>query len=148
MKARGYYRPSRHGKDIADRKALAFVHNELPTPPEHLDEIAQDIWMSTLGQAMRLYGYISYIDLKLFEQYCEVYSELKFLNEVCKNTDMFVYNDKGVPSTHPIFKERKDKRNTFLRLTNEFGFSPSSRTKITLQDPPEEEEQGEDEFEL
>ncbi len=134
IKGRDYYRPSVHKDEIADQKnALDFVHNKFPTPPEYFDEAAKDIWTTTLLQASKLYGYISFIDIKMFEQYCECYSELKHLTEQCKKRKKVYYKDKaGNMKIHPNFKARDDKRALFMRLAGEFGLTPSARTKITL----------------
>ena len=138
-KRRGYYRPSRHGDEVLEAKVLDFVHKEFPLAPDSLDSYAKDIWVSTLSQASKLYGYISFIDLKLFEQYCEVYSELMILNEKCKSTEMYYMDKHGKIVVHPIFRERKEKRKMFIKITAEFGFSPSSRTRIALKSDPSEE---------
>jgi len=148
LKKKDYYRPSRHDDQIAKSKSgLDYVHNGLPLPPERFDNGASDIWNSTLGQAQKVVGYISFIDLPLFEQYCEVYSELTELNKLCADTNMYYTDDKGNIKQHPVFKDRKEKREMFKKLSVEFGFSPSSRTRVALEQPKEVVKE-EDDFEL
>ncbi len=149
IKKRDYYRPSVHRDDIVESKAaLEFVHNGFPTPPEHFDDDAKDIWTTTLAQASKLYGYISFIDLKIFEEYCECYSELKELTKQCKTKKRVYYKDnRGNMKPHPIFKARDDKRQLFMKLSGEFGFTPSSRTRVVLQKPKDLPKQV-DEFEI
>ncbi len=149
LKKKDYYRPSRHDDQIAkidDGSGLNYVHNGLPLPPERFSDKAVDIWNETLGQAQKVQGYISFIDLKLFEQYCEVYAELTNLNEECKNTNMYYTDDKGNVKEHPIFRTRKEKRAMFIKISQEFGFSPSSRTRVVLEQTKDKPKPKEDDF--
>jgi P27 family predicted phage terminase small subunit len=88
-------------------------------------------------QSQKLYGYISFIDLTLFKEYCYVYSELEWLKENTKGR--FYLDDKGMKRIDPLYMELNKLRKDFLRLSQEFGFSPSARTRIQLQQKPEED---------
>jgi len=128
---KGYYQPSRHADDVGDSEKLQFVHNELPSPPENLLTKAKEIWTSQLSQAINLYGYISFIDLKLFEEYCYVYAEMEYLKYEGGNR---IYTDKnGNKKINPLYQELNRLRKDFIRLSQEFGFSPSARTRIKLE---------------
>ena len=132
---KGYYRPSKHDDQIADQNKLDWVHDTLPTPPEDLKPKAKDIWNAQLMQAQKMYGYISFIDLSLFKEYCYVYAEMEWLKE---NTKSRTYTDeKGNIKVDPLYTELNKIRKDFLRLSQEFGFSPSARTKIHLEQKPE-----------
>ena len=133
---KGYYQPSRHGDDIGDSDKLKFVHNELPTPPEDLSEKGKEIWITQLSQALKLYGYISFIDLSMFKEYCYVYGEMEYLKEHTKGRTYT--DDKGTIRLDPLYMELNKLRKDFIRLSQEFGFSPSARTRITLQNKPDE----------
>lgn len=117
---------------------LDFVYHQLPEAPQHLDSFAADVWNSTLLQACRVYGYISFLDLKLFAEYCECYSELQNLNNKCRGNSMSYEDANGIKRINPIYKERDEKRKLFIRLSQEFGFSPSARTRIKLEQKKEE----------
>ncbi len=143
-KQRGYYRPYSHKDEIADDTALTFIHNGFPLPPEGLDDLAKQVWNVTLGEASKAYGYISFIDLVLFEEYCLCYSELKTLNNLCRGNKINYKDDRGVIRINPLFDKRDDKRRMLIRLSREFGFSPSARTSIKLAANPNK--QSVDEF--
>jgi P27 family predicted phage terminase small subunit len=132
---KGYYQPSRHSDEIADANALDFVHEQIPTPPEDLNEKAKNIWNGQLMQAQKMYGYISYIDLSLFKEYCYVYAEMEWLKDNVKSRTYT--DDKGTIRVDPLYTELNKLRKDFLRLSQEFGFSPSARTRIQLQQKPE-----------
>lgn len=132
IKQKGYYRESVHKDSIADSGALGFVYKDIPTPPEHFDELATEVWNTTLMQASQLYGYISFIDLAMFSEYCECYSELQKLNNKCRGNSIIYEDDNGVKRTNPLFKERDDKRKMLIQISREFGFTPSARSRLAL----------------
>lgn len=132
VKQKGYYRKDRHEDSIADSGALQFVYKNIPTPPEHFDDLAVEVWNSTLAQASQLYGYISFIDLAMFSEYCECYSELQDLNNKCRGNSLIYEDDNGVKRTNPLYKERDDKRKMLIQLSREFGFTPSARSRLAL----------------
>ncbi len=134
-KQRGYYRPSKHGDQIAEVNVLDWVHQTIPTPPEDLTEVAKNVWNAQLLQAQKMYGYISLIDLALFKEYCYVYAEIEWLKENVKSRTYT--DDKGTIRVEPLYTELNKLRKDFLRLSQEFGFSPSARTRIQLQQQPE-----------
>jgi P27 family predicted phage terminase small subunit len=145
IKKKGYYKKTKHEDAIADSSALSFVYRNVPTPPDHFDEIAVQIWNSTLMEASNLYGYISFIDLALFSEYCECYSELQHLNNQCRGNAVIYKDDNGVRRTNPLFKERDDKRKMLIQISREFGFTPSARSRLALVQKVKEEK--EDDYE-
>lgn len=144
-KLKGVYRKDRYKDDIADsNNSLDFVYNNIPMPPEYFDDLAIEMWNKTLLQASKINGYISFIDLSIFEEYCLCYSELKALHNLCMGSKIYYKDDNGVRRLNPIYTERDKKREHFLKLSREFGFTPSSRTRISLQqiDAPKKDEWG------
>lgn len=132
-KAKGTYRPSRNEDEIADSGALDFVTRDYkPDPPASLDEVACKIWVGLIGEACKLDGYISTVDLVLFEVYCKCYSEMLEL----ETEDRTYTDENGVKRLNPLFKCYQDTRKEFIRLSAEFGFSPAARTRIKLQPKP------------
>jgi len=128
VRAKGNYRPSRYKDEIADEEALEFVYQKLPDPPKGFTPLAVKCWNAQLAQAMQLYGYISFLDLKVFEEYCLTYALMKTLEDA----DMHYEDANGVRRITPEFKEYKEAKRDFLALSREFGFTPSSRTSIKL----------------
>jgi phage terminase small subunit len=48
----------------------------------------------------------------------------------------FILNDKGNEMLNPRQRHLLDLRKQFAEYSREFGFTPSSRSKIKLQEPP------------
>lgn len=133
-KLKGTYQKCRHKDDVADSKALGFIYNTLPSPPEELSQTAKEYWIKQLSSAMKVDGYISYIDLGIFEQLCKVYAELISLeNEITPKTPRIMKDKNGRPIVNPYYVLLQQTRDTFLKLSREFGFTPSSRTRIRLE---------------
>lgn len=145
VKQRGYYQPSEHKDDLADSGKLDWVHNNIPSHPEHFSEYASNAWTQILMQANRLKGYISYIDLTLLEQYCECYGELRELTDLCRGSKYYYEDNNGVKRINPIYQEKDKKRKVLVSIGREFGFSPSARSRLLLSMQPEK--QKEDKYE-
>ena len=129
VKAKGTYRPSSHPDEMLESEALEFIYQKLPEAPKSFPPLAVKCWNAQLAQAMQLYGYISFLDLKVFEEYCLTYALMKTLEDA----DMHYEDANGVRRITPEFKEYKEAKRDFLALSREFGFTPSSRTSIKLQ---------------
>lgn len=131
-KKKGVYQPVRHDDKIADAgQSLQWVHNIVPTPPDDLGDVAQRIWTAQLMEAQKIYGYISFIDLTVFKEYCYVYGEMEHLKGI--TSDRYYKDENGVRRLDPLYLELNKIRKDFVRLSQLFGFDPSSRTRITLE---------------
>ena len=135
LKAKGTINVTRANDQIADENKLDWVHDTVPTPPDDLTDKAKEIWTSQLMQAQKMWGYISFIDLSMFKEYCYVYGEMEWLKDNTKNRTYT--DDKGTIRLDPLYMELNKIRKEFIRLSQEFGFSPSARTRIQLEQKPE-----------
>ena len=135
LKAKGTINVTRANDEIADANALDWVHDTIPTPPDDLTDKAKEIWNNQLMQAQKMWGYISFIDLSMFKEYCYVYGEMEWLKANTKNRTYT--DDKGTIRIDPLYMELNKIRKEFIRLSQEFGFSPSARTRIQLEQKPE-----------
>lgn len=136
--SKGLYRPSRHEDQIADAGVkMDWVYKTLPSAPEYLDDYAKEVWKQQLSEAQKVFGYIGFIDLRLFAEYCYVAAEMETLKN--ESVERIYTDDNGVRRLNPMYLELNKLRKDFLRLSQEFGFSPSSRTRIKLENPQEQE---------
>ena len=87
---------------------------------------------------------MSWLDLGLLEEYCYVCQEMNELKELAR--DRTYLDRSGNVKINPLYQELNKLRKDYIRLAQEFGLSPSARTRVTLnQDPITQKE---DEFEL
>ena len=132
-KMKGLYRPSRHKDHIAaEGKSLEWVHNVIPSPPEDLSEFAKKVWTTQLAEAQKVFGYIGFIDLLLFTEYCYLVGEMEFLKNETFGQRTYT-DDNGVKRINPLWSELNKLRKDFMRISQEFGFGPSSRTRVKLE---------------
>lgn len=139
-KAKGTYRRDGYELD-STHQPLKFVYKSIPTPPEDMPEPAAKLWMKQLGYARELYGYIGFIDLELLEQYCMTNFYLKACHAEIQSLDKPFHNDnKNLwVQYHKLAKQ-------FEQLSGRFGFDPSSRGGIRLEQKKQEPK--EPDFEL
>lgn len=132
-KEKGVYQPVRHEDQISEAgEKMDWVYNQLPPPPPpELNELAKDVWDSQLREAQKVFGYIGFIDLKLFAEYCYVCADMESLKDQC--VERMYEDDNGVRRVNPLYQELNKLRKDFLRLSQEFGFSPSARTRVKLE---------------
>lgn len=141
-KIKGTYQPCRYETGVDDQ--LNFIYKVIPTPPDHLSEIGQRYWIETLSQVQNINGYISFIDLGVFTVLCEVVDEMETTKKEIKTR--YIQNKNGTETINPRVRQLERLRRQFVELCREFGFTPSSRSKIKIEpiQPPIKEE----EFEL
>ena len=127
-KMQGTLNVTRDKDDFIDASSLRWVHNDIVDPPESLPPIGADLWRRQIAQAQALYGYISFIDLIALEEYCHTYAMLHSIRGR-------LYS----PPKDKKYDMKDDYRNyhklasRFDTLTREFGFTPSARTRIRLE---------------
>ena len=138
-KAKGLYRPSRHDNVITDSMKLTFVEDEFPLPPEDLNEVECKYWTAAIGEAAKVSGWIGHVDLFMFKRWCVNCALLDELDEECRSAPKIEINAAGNRVQNPVFKMRETTEKTFIKLCSEFGFSPSSRTSIKLEQKEKEE---------
>ncbi len=139
LKQKGTYRPDRH-KDEPAAKGLPFIEN-IPTPPDKLSEEGSKEWLRILSSTVRVSNYIALNDLSAFEQHCTNYELLRqAIDELKENGNII----KGKVS--PYFKVYNELLKNYNRSCQEFGLTPSSRTKIKIE--PIKEHDPWDDFKL
>lgn len=137
-KLKGTYQKCRHEDQIADSLALDFIHETIPLPPAKLPEQAKKYWITQLNEAAKVYGYVGKVDLNVFEQLCKVYAEMIEMEEEVKGKTKIMKGKNGQPIVNPYYVLLSQTRDTYLKLCREFGFTPSSRTRIRLEQQKEE----------
>ena len=130
----GTLRPSRQTPGaVALEKLPSF---ELP--PDALPEVGQREWLRVMAQLHPL-GIVAAVDLSLLQSYCQHVATMALATEELRagHTIMMHNKDGGVyPVKSPwvsIYNEASDRA---CKLGQQFGFTPSSRTRLTVK-PPE-----------
>ena len=109
---------------------------EIPTPPDHLNEIALEEYKSISKQLFDV-GLLTGIDKTALAAYCEAYSVWKeaciIRNDLGK-TWMTEVTTNGNTIQHPIVGIINQSRKAMKEYLIEFGMTPASRSKVHAAD--------------
>lgn len=103
----------------------------IPAPPDghNFDEQSVSIWYLHLC-AMAEAHIMTDVDIPQFFIYVTaVQQHRKMTKEIATEGETLI-NDKGIPFINPKIRIAKMASDTIVRLAGEFGFTPSSRTRI------------------
>ncbi len=109
---------------------------KIPEPPGWLSDIAKEEWqrVASFLTALRI---LSPLDLGILAMYCNEISVYIEMEEKVRNADrVFVYRDDNgkIKQIQTVAYQRIADRalEKALKIAAEFGFTPSSRTKISM----------------
>lgn len=127
------------GTDRADRKAPNEMKPKtaslLPKPPDYFDDVAKKIWQK-VTRNLRDLKMLCEVDYELLSAYCFQLSIIeRTAKELAKPSGLLIKfkNKAGATNLipHPHVKIYNDALSQANRLAAQFGFSPSSRTRIS-----------------
>ena len=136
IKAKGYYRPSRHG-DQTETAKHEFL-SEVPEPPEILNPHGSKFWFDMLTQLLKTKGLIQIPDLPTFQMMAYKYQVWYECAERLKTESKWIIDDKGNTKENPIINTMEKAEKIFISLAREFGCTPSARNTLKVAKEDEE----------
>jgi P27 family predicted phage terminase small subunit len=136
----GTLRPSR----VNANPVPATVVDMIPPAPEWLDEVGQAEWIEKT-RVLHKMGILERADLTLLAAYCNEWSTYILADKEMRsgvNGRIYVVKDGRkikYAASMPWVKIAKDALEQVLKIGAEFGFSPASRSKISI--PKQEQEE-------
>lgn len=123
---RGEKRPSH----VNLREPIA--RDALPEPPEGMAEDVREIWDYTLGEltAMKI---VSSADRDTLRCYCEAVVAHRKASEILGKTAVLVRGLHGTMVRNPALQIQRDAAQTIRAFAQEFGLTPSGRTRIVAE---------------
>ena len=125
-----------------ERRPSQVNHDEpkvkitLPDPPDEVRGRALEIW-NDLGKKLVDLGVLAETDAKAFASLCiieaqilDTYAELWEYKDV--NGTLYTTSPKGYVMQHPLLNTALKLQEKAMKLRAEFGLTPSSRTKIVV----------------
>lgn len=136
-KAKGLYRPSRHG-GLTENLKTEYL-SAIPDPPSNLNKEGSEFWIDMLTQLLKIKGLIAIIDLPNFELMAYKFQVIRECQGKLKNGKL-IKNKFGedVESPYVSIMERAEK--IFIQLSREFGCTPSARNNLKVEKETEKEE--------
>ena len=103
----------------------------VPDPPEWLPDIGRAEWMEKAGE-LYARGLLTTVCLAPLAIYCDAYASYRKLSAyVCKNGVTYS-NNRGWEAPRPEVSLQTQKGKFMMVLAKEFGFTPSSQSRIAI----------------
>lgn len=127
----GTYRADRSAKDELDFDTVKL----LPDPPDYFDAKAREVWIKTTRN-LQSSKVLTDVDLDLLASYCHQVSMVEMCAKKIKSTTLLVKfkNKAGAVNEvpNPLIKIYNDALSNCNRLAQQFGLTPSARTRISV----------------
>lgn len=132
-------KPKPEGMSTRRPRRNATLRPTLPPCPKHLQGEARKEWYRT-GRKLRGYGLMTEIDAGALALYCAAWQRWTEAEEQLANYGTVIKSPNGYPVQSPYLAIANRAMEQMAKLLVEFGMSPSSRSRVTVQiEPPEVE---------
>jgi len=111
----------------------------LQDPPDYLDSIALDEWERVYPELHRL-GLLTLVDRTALAAYCVKYSEWRQALKEIEAHGRTITTPNGLLQTSPHVTQARDALSEMMRIAKEFGFTPASRARLSVQPAPVSED--------
>jgi P27 family predicted phage terminase small subunit len=102
-----------------------------PECPEHLSQLAKEEWAFKMDELPA--GLITKLDKAVFAGYCHYWAEWVILKESVQRMGRVIETTHGNLIPNPSFSMGNTVYKLMLASATECGFSPSSRTRISVE---------------
>ena len=112
---------------------------KIPLAPRHLDKVAQKEWRR-MAKELHPIGLLTNIDLTALAAYCSTYSLwVDAITKIQKHGPL-IKAQSGFPMQSPYLQIANKSQAEMRKWMVEFGLTPSSRTRITVEKPKEKKD--------
>lgn len=133
-------------KELAGNPGKRALNNQEPKPeveipacPQNLKGPARTEWNRVTAELVKL-GILAKVDRASLAAYCQAWGDyVKASGKVAKQGEVII-SDKGNLYQNPWVSIKNSAIDRFVRISSEFGMTPSSRTRIKVEKPTEEDE--------
>ena len=111
----------------------------IPPPPDHLDGIALEEWYRITPELQKL-RMITALDRAPLVALCQAWGDYIKACEKLEEEGEVLISDKGNAYQNPWANFKTSAMDRILRISAEFGMTPSARTRLKVEMPTEEDE--------
>lgn len=108
-----------------------------PEPPSHLLGEARDEWYRMVERLERM-GILSQTDVPSLVAYCEAWANYVEVKTQLKQVGRLIKTPNGHVQSNPLVSQFNQLDNALRRWLVEFGLTPSSRSRIHVENKSEE----------
>lgn len=105
--------------------------------PKGMDKLTAEVWRRIVARLKRL-EVGGEVDTELLLEFCKAVAEAVEVDQILAKEGKFVKVGEQPSEPHPLLKRRDKLREAIYRLSQQFGFSPASRTKVHKEESIEE----------
>ena len=110
----------------------------LPPPPTELSEAAKKEWRKT-GKLLLASGIFGQLDGAQFAALCQSYTVWLECQAMLSKSSLLIKNKRGDLIPNPLLRVARDAQEQFTRSLSEFGMTPSSRSRLKVPKPVEDD---------
>lgn len=133
LELRGTFRRDRHGDPAAEPQFELVA--QLPKPPGFLDRVGKMEW-NRVGPELVAKQLLTVVDMAAFTSYCIAVSRLVACEKIIRKHGMTLETPQGFEQARPEVAIAKHCTADIVRLSREFGLTPSARTRVRVPDAP------------
>jgi P27 family predicted phage terminase small subunit len=111
----------------------------IPSCPNHLTGTARQEW-ARVTKELHALGVIARVDRAALAVYCTAYKDYVDAENIIKEQGAVIMSDKGGMYQNPWMGIKKRSMDQMVKFASEFGMTPSSRSRVKVETPSEEEE--------
>lgn len=111
----------------------------IPTCPNHLKGVARQEWNRVSKQLLAL-GLIARTDRAALAAYCTAYKDYVDAENALKKQGVVIFSENGGAYQNPWMGIKKRSMDQMVKFGAEFGLTPSSRVRLQVDKPTEEDE--------
>ena len=129
----GTFRADRHNTD----EPTLPVYKKAPRCPDHLEGEARTAWIK-VSKVLTEMGVLTSADLHALEAYCNIYARWRTAEkELTKSLTVWGGKDGDTLVASPYVRIAKESQMLMRAWMNEFGITPSSRSRVRVNKKPE-----------
>jgi P27 family predicted phage terminase small subunit len=133
-------------KELAGNPGKRAINKKEPKPmsavpqcPRHLKGDAKTEWKRVTKELHKI-GVLSRIDRAVLVAYCTAWGDLVTAEAQIEDEGAVIVSDKGGMYQNPWVAIKKRSMDQIVKFAAEFGMTPSSRSRLKVELPGEEDE--------
>lgn len=133
-------------KELAGNPGKRALNNQEPKPksqipicPPHLKGVARTEW-TRITKELHALGVLSLLDRAALVAFCTAWSDYVHACKMVEEEGAVITSEKGGLYQNPWVGIKNSSMDRVVRISSEFGMTPSSRTRIKVDKPTEEDE--------
>ena len=112
---------------------------EIPEPPEWLSDEARACW-DRVTVELKAMGILHKADQETLVMYCEAWDAYVEAWRAVQQHGMIAYSESGSVYQHPAVGIKNKAAAMVLKMAQEFGLTPSARTRVKVMEKEKEDE--------